>query len=59
MKAKSNKAAFMGRWKITEMEQWDLDYIDMEEPGHIKFERGGSGGFHFGCVDASMDWRYD
>jgi len=29
------KTAFVGRWKITEMEQWDQDYIDMEEPGII------------------------
>jgi hypothetical protein len=31
----------------------------MEESGHITFQKGGSGGFHFGCVDASLDWRYD
>lgn len=59
MKAKPGKAAFVGRWRITEMEQWDQDYIDMEEPGHITFAKNASGGFHFGCVDASMDWRYD
>ena len=41
------------------MEQWDMDYIDMEEPGHITFKKDGSGGFHFGCVDAALDWRYD
>jgi hypothetical protein len=27
------------------MEQWDLDYIDMEEAGHITFKKDGSGGF--------------
>jgi len=31
----------------------------MEEPGHVMFKKGGSGGFHFGCVDAALDWRYD
>jgi hypothetical protein len=31
----------------------------MEEPGHITFKKGGSGGFHFGCVNASLDWRCD
>ncbi len=41
------------------MEQWDQDYVDMEEPGHISFERKGAGGFHFGCADAQLDWRYD
>jgi len=53
------KTAFVGKWRLTEMDQWDQDYIDMEEPGHITFAKGGAGGFHFGCVDASMDWRYD
>lgn len=57
---KSNKsAAFEGRWRIEEMDQWNLDYIDTEEPGRITFEKRGAGGFHFGCVDAAMDWRYD
>jgi hypothetical protein len=53
------KTAFVGKWRITEMDQWDQDFIDMEESGHITFKRGGSGGLHFGCVDASLDWRYD
>ncbi len=52
------KAGFIGRWEIVEMEQWDQDYVDMEGPGHIIFEKDGAGGFHFGCVDASVDWRY-
>jgi hypothetical protein len=56
---KSMKTAFVDKWKILEMDQWDLDYIDMEEAGHVTFKKGGSGGFHFGCVDASLDWRYD
>ena len=41
------------------MEQWDQDYLDMDETGQVTLEKGGSGGFHFGCVDASLDWRYD
>ena len=31
----------------------------MEELGHITFQKSGSGGFHFGCVHASLDWRYN
>src|SRR6266404_1911351 len=56
---KSSKPAFVGKWRIIEMDQWDLDYVDEEEPGHITFEKRGSGGFHFGRVDGSLDWRYD
>jgi hypothetical protein len=56
---KCSTPASVGKWRIIEMKQWDSDYIDEEEAGHITFEKGGSGGFHFGCVDASLDWRYD
>ena len=35
------KTAFVGKWKILAMDQWDLDYNDMEEPGHITFDQGG------------------
>ena len=41
------------------MEQWDLDYIDMESPGHITFKNDGTGQLHFGCVDAGLDWSFD
>jgi hypothetical protein len=53
------KAAITGKWKIVEMDQWDLEFIDMTEPGHITFKTGGAGQLHFGCVDAALDWRQD
>jgi hypothetical protein len=52
------KEEVIGKWKIVEMEQWDQDYVDMEEPGHITLKKGGSGSFHFGCVEASLDCSY-
>jgi len=55
----SVKTAFVGRWRIIEMEQWDQDYVNMTETGHITFKKGGVGNFHFGCVDAELDWRHD
>jgi len=56
---KSSNSAFVGRWRIVEMEQWDQDYVDEEESGHITFEKKGEGHFHFGYVHAQLDWRYD
>lgn len=53
------KASFPGYWRIVEMEQWDMDYIDMESPGHITFKKDGTGQVHFGCVDAGLDWSFD
>ena len=35
-----------------------MDYIDMESPGHITFKKDGTGQFHFGCVDAGLDWSF-
>lgn len=37
---------FLGKWKIIEMEQWDQDYVDLEEPGFIRFDKGYSGGLY-------------
>jgi uncharacterized protein YndB with AHSA1/START domain len=50
---------FIGNWKITEMEQWDQDYIDLEEPGYFRFSKGGMGEFVFGTVNGFIDCRYD
>ncbi len=48
------KNPFLGRWRITEMEQWDKDFIDQEEEGFVEFGNSGSGEFHFGNVEGSM-----
>jgi hypothetical protein len=48
----------IGRWRITSMELWDTDFIDMLEPGFIRFDAGGSGEFAFGAVHGELDGRY-
>ena len=50
---------FIGDWKITEMEQWDEDYIDLEEPGYFRFGKDDMGQFVFGTVNGFIDCRYD
>ncbi len=45
---------FIGKWKITEMELWDSDYIDLVEPGFISFDDAGHGEFMFGVVNGFM-----
>ena len=58
-KSNSKKVAplkqFLGKWRIVWMENWDQDYVDMEEPGFISFESKKNGEFHFGNVHASID----
>ena len=29
-------AAYIGKWRITEMEMWDREFIDMEAQGHVR-----------------------
>ena len=51
---------FIGYWKITSMEAWDIDYIDLVVPGFIEFERHNNrlmGRFQFGTVDGWLDCR--
>jgi hypothetical protein len=37
--------AFKGRWRISEMDVWDNDYLDLVEPAHIVFESKNDGAF--------------
>ena len=48
---------YLGRWRITWMDQWDQDYVDEEVEGYIEFEPKGCGSFHFGYVQGRMDCR--
>ena len=34
----TRKSLLLGRWRITEMELWDTDFVDMLEPAYITFE---------------------
>ena len=54
----SRKNPLLGRWRITEMELWDTDFVDMLEPAYITFEAKGGGEFAFGAVRGDLDCRY-
>ena len=45
--------SLLGRWRITEMPDYEDDYLDMMEPAYILFgpERGQ---FAFGCVTGAF-----
>jgi hypothetical protein len=47
----------LGKWKITEMEQWDLDFIDEQGEGYFEFDSNNQGYFMFGYVEGSIDFR--
>jgi hypothetical protein len=44
-----------GRWRIVEMDLWDLEAIDLLEPAFIEFRRDRTGQFRFIAVEGSMD----
>jgi len=48
---------FVGRWRITAMDMWDQDYVDLVEPGFFEFGSDGMGSFVFGAVRGWVDAR--
>ena len=48
---------FLGRWRITEMSEWDREFIDLYVPGFLEFNLDGLGSFQFGTVAGFLDYR--
>jgi len=48
--------AFAGRWRITEMDQWDE--IDLLGSAHITFSGKDGGDLVFLAIEANLDVRY-
>ena len=48
---------FVGRWRITWMEMWDQEFIDLVEPGYFLFDKNSCGEFIFGAVTGALDLR--
>ena len=46
----------IGKWRLIEMEQWDQEFIDLDEPGFISFKKRGQGEMRFGAVSLNLDW---
>ncbi|MBZ0114710.1 MAG: hypothetical protein K8J08_19770 [Thermoanaerobaculia bacterium] len=46
---------FVGDWKITEMAEWEQDYVDLVRPGFVRFESNGQGEFQFGTVSGWLE----
>lgn len=46
---------FTGTWHITEMDEWDEDYCNMEVQAYLKINKDGGGEFQFGLVRGSIE----
>jgi hypothetical protein len=51
-------SSWRGRWRITEMELWEQDFLDLVVPAHITFDDDAMGSFQFGAVDGWLDCRF-
>ncbi len=47
-----------GKWRITQMDLWDQEAIDLVGRAFIEFGKGQSGSFRFIAVDGGMDCRH-
>jgi hypothetical protein len=45
--------SIQGKWRITEMPDYEADFPDMMEPAYILFDKSG-GEFAFGCVTGAI-----
>ncbi len=45
---------FEGTWHITEMEMWDVDYLNMEVQAYITINTRNTGDFQFGLVCGAL-----
>lgn len=57
-KRTGSEKMFEGTWRITEMEQWEHDAIDLLGPGFFRFDQEQSGQFQFIAVRGWLDCRY-
>jgi len=46
---------YAGKWRITHMDKWDQDFVDLIVPGHVTILKDGTGSFQFGAVQGEMD----
>jgi hypothetical protein len=53
----SESASITGRWRITEMDNWDQEAIDLVKPGSIEFGEDGLGSLGFIVVTGELDYR--
>lgn len=49
---------FLGHWRITEMELWGREALDLLGPAFIRFEDDRMGGFQFIAMRGGLDCRF-
>ena len=49
---------FDGKWRITAMDLWDQESLDLVVPAYLQFDAGGLGEFQFIAVQGCTDCKY-
>ena len=53
----AESTSIIGRWRITEMDNWDQEAVDLVQPGFIEFDDDGLADFGFIAVRGELDCR--
>jgi hypothetical protein len=59
MRKMKTRKSYIGMWRITEMSEWDKDFIDLVAPGYIMLKSDGTGTLAFGAIEADLDCRIE
>ena len=51
----ARRCKVLGKWRLTEADQWDRAYLDLVEPAHIRFDEDGGGEMVFGALQAGLE----
>jgi hypothetical protein len=52
------KPSIWGTWRITEMDEWDQEFVDAEVEGYVRIGPEGLGEFQFGYVWGAMSCEF-
>lgn len=44
----------LGKWRLTETDEWDKRYLDLAGPAFIRFDDDGQGEMAFGALQAGL-----
>ncbi len=53
------KKPFVGSWRITELQGFDAEYVDLGGPAELKISTRGSATMNFGAVEITLDCKMD
>jgi hypothetical protein len=53
------KKKFVGQWRVTELQGFDADYINLCGPAKVRISTRGTGRMNFGAVEVELDCKMD